>query len=432
VIRNAGRILLYSHDSFGLGHLRRCRVIANGLAEGFPGAQVRILSGSSVAGRFSYAAGVEVVSLEGIVKVGDGTYAAADAARDLSAALRSRAIAIREAVEDFEPDLLLVDKEPGGIGGETLPALEAAKAAGVRIVLGLRDVMDCPGRLRAEWERKQSLHVLRSYYDELWVYGLPQFFDPLRGIPLTSALRSSISYTGYLRRDAAGGATHRATGQPYIVATAGGGADGDGLVDAVLRAYECDAWLPYPAIVVLGPFMPAARHSDFADRARRLERVSVHRFHSALDSLITSAAGVVSMAGYNSFCEILSHDKRALLAPRRAPRMEQAIRTERAAELGLVEAADEETLVNPGAMAAALRRMPGRPRPSAVFMPGLLDGLQNIERLTAPWLRADVADRRHSFPLGRVVYASHRRAAPRTPLASPCAAGTRGVSARPP
>jgi hypothetical protein len=32
-------------------------------------------------------------------------------------------------------------------------------------------------------------------------------------------------------------------------------------------------------------------------------------------------------------------------------------------------------------MAAALRRLPHQPRPSAVFVPGLLDGLDNIQRM---------------------------------------------------
>ena len=39
------------------------------------------------------------------------------------------------------------------------------------------------------------------------------------------------------------------------------------------------------------------------------------------------------MGGYNTFCEVLSFDKRALIVPRHTPRLEQAIRAE-AAERG--------------------------------------------------------------------------------------------------
>src|SRR5260370_768723 len=48
------------------------------------------------------------------------------------------------------------------------------------------------------------------------------------------------------------------------------------------------------------------------------------------------AAGVVAMGGYNTFCEILSFDKRALIVPRTTPRLEQYIRASRAAERALV------------------------------------------------------------------------------------------------
>lgn len=40
------RILMYSHDTFGLGHLRRCRTIAHALVEQFKGLHVLIVSGS--------------------------------------------------------------------------------------------------------------------------------------------------------------------------------------------------------------------------------------------------------------------------------------------------------------------------------------------------------------------------------------------------
>ena len=82
------------------------------------------------------------------------------------------------------------------------------------------------------------------------------------------------------------------------------------------------------------------------------------------------AAGVVAMGGYNTFCEILSFDKRALIVPRTAPRLEQFIRTKRAAELGLLRLLSEHEGRDPRVMAAALRRLPQQPPPSAVLIPG--------------------------------------------------------------
>ena len=51
--------------------------------------------------------------------------------------------------------------------------------------------------------------------------------------------------------------------------------------------------------------------------------------------MMAKAAAIVSMGGYNTFCEILSFDKRALIVP--AVEVEQYIRASRAQELGMID-----------------------------------------------------------------------------------------------
>jgi len=89
----------------------------------------------------------------------------------------------------------------------------------------------------------------------------------------------------------------------------------------------------------------------------------------------------VAMGGYNTFCEILSFDKPALIVPRQVPRREQLIRASRAQELGLVAMLTEEKAAVPDAMATAIRHLMQQRRPSQVVVPGLLDGLENVNRL---------------------------------------------------
>jgi predicted glycosyltransferase len=259
--------------------------------------------------------------------------------------------------------------------------------------LGLRDVMDEPRLLEPEWQRKKALPALRELYDEIWVYGLPQICDPLEGIALPQRVRQKMVYTGYLHREVP---THGApprmpeiTKKPYLLVTTGGGGDGEGLIDWVLRAYEHDPLLPYPALLVLGPFMQPERQAEFMDRAAKLKRVDAITFHGQLETLVSRAAGVVAMGGYNTFCEVLSLDKRALIVPRTAPRLEQFIRAERAARLGLVSMLSDDGTYDPAVMAAALRALPRQNRPSDVVVPGLLEGLKNVSRLVAPWIDSE-------------------------------------------
>ena len=155
-----------------------------------------------------------------------------------------------------------------------------------------------------------------------------------------------------------------------------------------MRAYEHDPLLPYPALLVLGPFMQPERQAEFMDRAARLKRVDVITFHNNLEALVSRAAGVVAMGGYNTFCEVLSMDKRALIIPRTAPRLEQYIRISRATELGLVSMLADDGRYDPAVMAAALRRLPSQNRPSDIVVPGLLEGLENVGRLVRALARS--------------------------------------------
>jgi predicted glycosyltransferase len=139
-------------------------------------------------------------------------------------------------------------------------------------------------------------------------------------------------------------------------------------------------------LLVLGPFMQPEARLRFAKRASKLDRVEAITFDPHLESLMTHAAGVVAMGGYNTFCEILSFDKRALIIPREKPRLEQRIRALKAQELGLANVLLDDDIRDPAKMAAALRAMPKQNLPSEVVVPGLLEGLYNVNRRMGPWL----------------------------------------------
>ena len=168
------RVLIYSHDSFGLGHLRRCRTIAHSLVETDKDLSVLILSGSPIIGSFDFRARVDFVRIPGVIKLRNGEYTSLSLHMHIEETLRLRASIINHTAEIFRPDLLIVDKEPLGLRGEVQETLELLRDRGVPVVLGLRDVMDEPAQLAPEWTRKNVVPALQRYYDEIWIYGLPQ------------------------------------------------------------------------------------------------------------------------------------------------------------------------------------------------------------------------------------------------------------------
>jgi predicted glycosyltransferase len=386
------RVLIYSHDSFGLGHLRRCREIAHAMVEHRKDASVLILSGSPIIGSFDFRSRVDFVRIPGVIKLRNGEYTSLNLHIDLQQTLAIRASIIQHTAEIFEPDLFIVDKEPLGLRGEVQDTLVMLKSRGVPLILGLRDVMDEPALLAPEWRRKNVLPALTELYNEIWVYGLPQVCDPLADLDLPHSVRRKMMFTGYLKRQLPSAARvpslpGKLAGERFLLVTPGGGGDGEGLVDWVLRAYERDPAMPYPALIVLGPFMQPETQADFLDRVDRLPRVDAITFDAHLEHLIDQADGIVAMGGYNTFCEILSFNKRALIVPRTAPRQEQLMRATRAQDLGLLTTLVDDGERDAGTMAAALRHLPQQRLPSDVVVPGLLDGLGNLNRLADRWLK---------------------------------------------
>jgi predicted glycosyltransferase len=385
------RVLIYSHDSFGLGHLRRCRTIARALVAADPEMSVLILSGSPIIGRFDFGERVDFVRIPGIIKLENGEYTALALGTDLEQTLAMRAAIIRHTALAFEPDLLIVDKEPLGLRGEVRDTLMLLRARGCPLVLGLRDVLDHPDALQEEWRRKDAMAAVSDLYDEIWVYGLPQICDPLAGLELPESVRRKTVFTGYLRRPLPAAtipshnvaADHFGGSGPSLLVTAGGGGDGEAMLDWVLRAYESGADMPYCPLFVLGPFMPADRQQDFHVRVQRLPGAAAITFDAYIETLIDRASAIVSMGGYNTFCEILSFDKPTLIVPRERPRLEQRIRAERASVLGLATMLRLDDAREPESMVTALRQLSQQPPPSASVVPGLLDGIGNVQRLAA-------------------------------------------------
>jgi predicted glycosyltransferase len=387
------RVLIYSHDSFGLGHIRRCRTIAHALAEAFPKLKVLIVSGSPIIGSFDFKTRVDFVRVPGIIKLRNGDYVplGRHGAVEQTTALRSSLIG--EAAVQFAPDLVIVDKEPLGLRGELEDTLIKLKARGARLVLGLRDVMDEPEALAKEWERKRAVAALDQLYDDIWIYGLKAIYDPLTGIELPPGVRNKTRYTGYLRRT-------RPTApalpvvpdlQDRILVTAGGGGDGEGLMGWVLDTYEAQAAQLPPALIVLGPFMRAEARAAFQARADVLPSVTAVVFEPRMEHLMAECKAVVAMGGYNTFCEILSFDKRALIVPRHTPRLEQTIRAEAAKKLGLsqmLREPDDGVSGDTKEMANALRALANQELPSAHGIPGLLEGLPKIVSFSSAALTA--------------------------------------------
>lgn len=374
------RILMYSHDTFGLGHLRRCRAIAHSIVEQFKGVSILIISGSQIAGAFDFKARVDFVKIPSVIKLYNGEYDSIGEYIDIEEILQMRKLIIQRTAEAFNPDIFIVDKEPMGLKGELEPTLEMFKETKTKTVLGLRDVMDSPTLLEKEWSEQSMLAKIDNYYDTAWIYGPEHFWNPLEGLDVPDSLKSKINYVGFLDRESHSvpSSENHSLPDKYILVTAGGGGDGIAIMEQVLAAREYDPQIDFPIVMVLGPFMKLENRDRIRLRASRLANVTVIDFENRMEVLMQKAIGLVGMCGYNTFCEVLSFDRKALFVPRTKPREEQYIRAKRSTEIGLCSMLTPEEAAIPSQMAKALRNLPNQKLPSDSLAEGDMAGLDNI------------------------------------------------------
>jgi predicted glycosyltransferase len=370
------RIALYSHDAQGLGHMRRNLAIAQALSAAEPCA-VLLIAGAREAGLFPLPPGTDLLTLPALAKGSDSRYRPRSLGLDLEQIVALRAQILASALAAFDPDVLIVDKLPGGVEDELLGCLGRLRANGTRTVLGLREVLDDPARVRSDWARSRFEGVVREHYDRIWVYGDPRVYDPAVEYGLAADLASRVRYSGYIdRRDGRSLTKAEIAGQrerldlpagPLCLCAAGGGEDGHRLLDAFVRA---DLPAGTTGLVVTGPFMAPAERAAIRARAATRDDLRVIGFIEDGDTLIQLADQVIAMGGYNTACELLASGTRALIVPRVHPRQEQLIRAARLAALGAVDVLHPSQL-DPAALSRWLSDVRPAPRRGAIDLGGL-------------------------------------------------------------
>jgi predicted glycosyltransferase len=309
---------------------------------------------------------------------------------DLTDVVRLRANLITSAIVDFAPDLVLVDKRPFGVERELAGALEAFSRARhrPRLVLLLRDILDSAEATRRLWQKYGYYEAVATHYDQVLVVGSPEIFDLRHEYAFPPFVASKVRYCGYIAREAGfrPRAQVRATlgvapCEPLLLVTTGGGEDGYGLVATLFEGLLRTAAHRRPRThVVCGPEMPEAQRAAVRALAAPLPQVSVQDFCDDMMSLIAAADVAVTMGGYNTVCELLTCGRRAVVVPRATPGLEQLIRAERMARLGLLRMLAPEAASPSALMAEVQHHLDALAR--AEPLPRLRDmkGLQDVTR----------------------------------------------------
>ena len=301
-----------------------------------PRINILILTGSPIAGRFSFPEQIDFVRIPGMIKKTNDEYLPLSIKINARHALDIRKNIITATAKTFQPHLFLVDKEPLGLKKEVLPTLQWLRRCrpDTRSILGLRDIMDDAQSVKKDWKEKRVYQHLENLYSEIWIYGIQDFYDPIKEYEISDAISEKMHFTGYIPRKIPGKDAVRhikkelglQNGERLVVVTTGGGGDGYRVMDNYLKALETfSSRLPFKSVLITGPFMPKQDRNDVFRRARKLG-IRTYHFYRQMEKIFAAADIVVSMGGYNTLCEILGQGTISLVIPRETPRKEQIIR----------------------------------------------------------------------------------------------------------
>ena len=384
-------IMLYSHDSYGLGHIRRSLEIAQHLSERIPHASLIMLTGSMQAHAYALPARMEYIKLPALTKDAGGQYCSRLLPHTIDITLKLRRRIILESVRNLRPDILLVDKAPAGIRGELLPALQFLKtrSPSTRMILGMRDIEDHPDHVQAEWTKSGIVPLLKNTYHAIFLYGSRTLYDPVKEYGLPLSIEKKIVSCGYvgrtqpnvsredIRRELA------LQSNRFVLVTPGGGDDGYPLLKTyvtMLRKRFASRRPDFDTLIVTGPLMSPKQHRRLQQAASPELALTVLNFTPRLYEYLAAADLVVSMGGYNTVVEILTANQRGIIVPRVHPRLEQCIRAERLAAHGLIDMIHPDQLTSTSLFKAITQSLqqPRPPRPEDIGVP--LNGGVTVSR----------------------------------------------------
>lgn len=387
-------MLMYSHDGFGLGHIRRNLNIAEEAAKELNASTLMLMSHNSIP-FLPHLEHIDFIKLPSIIKSGKNSWTPRTLPMNPDDFSALRKDIILHTVKHFQPNIFLIDYMPAGVMGELKEILPLLKMFNTKIILGLRDILDTPEHTKAVWEAEGCYELIENCYDHILIYGSEEVYptDALYGL---LPYKHKIHYTGYLtatstlRSKASIANAFNLNNLPLILVTAGGGKDGFKMMQQAFSGIRhASKQLPLQALFVAGPLMSPKERDALQLQGREIG-VKVIPHTDDLASLIHAADLTITMGSYNTLMETISQGKKPLVFPREGPSQEQKIRTNLFDKLGLVKKGALSPELLGQQIIESLKEKPTKT--SAVDLNGkqttikLLKGFLNVEHTPADCL----------------------------------------------
>lgn len=381
------RVLFYSHDGTGLGHLRITLAAATAYSQLRPQDSLLLLTASLQAGAFPLPKNLDFVKIPAMPK--RDLYASLPPTEGFTGShnstIRFRAALALATVQAFDPELVVVDHAPAGLFRELAPTLDwlRAKPAPPAMALLMRDITFGPEQTRGIWTNERAFPLLDEVYDRILVYGDSRVFDPIAAYGMSDAAARRTRFCGYLAPPPPERTPNQlrsdigAADLPLVVVSVGGGGDGGPLLRTYLTGLAERIGPPVASYLATGPLLPESDRQVIGHLSQGLPNLCVVNFDPDFAAAVRAADVVVCMGGYNSLVEAAYFGKRPVVVPRAPGPEEQVLRAEGFARLELATVVDPHRL-DPLTLWATIESELNRTPPTE--MPLTFDGRVQIAR----------------------------------------------------
>ncbi len=344
--KQSKKIVVYSHDTFGLGNVRRMLAITEHLLDTIPDLSILLISGSPMIHSFRLPGSrFDYLKLPTIGRTLSGEYIAKKLETNFDELVAVRSQIIQAAISNFCPDVMIVDKKPRGIADELQPTLELIHKDMplTKVVLLLRDILDDPKVTHRIWLKNNYFQSINRYYDSILVMGSQKVFDLSREYHFPENIAKKVTYCGYINRSHIVAETNNPElsskfNRTDVLVTVGGGEDGLFPLKCFLKGLALkNTYKAFSTTIITGPEMSKLHRDEIQRMADSFTNVRVLDFVAELPAHIFASELIVSMGGYNTVVEILAMNKPVIIIPRVKPVLEQLIRATRMEKMGLLQ-----------------------------------------------------------------------------------------------
>lgn len=344
------RVMYYTHNSIGLGHVFRALAVITGMREHRPDIDFLVVSGTSVPELF-LKNGIEIVKVPSIkFHIDDNTYFLGprylrDASVDEVSDLRQRII--EDTFNAFQPDVLIVEHNMLGQRGEIIPLLlkkwrHIPQTDTFALVHISRGILRNPSLIEAPFndrrQKSESIYV-GDLYDFIYVMEDREIIDVNKAyFGNRRSLRKKIQYMGKITFKTRNELASReetlrmlnGSGHEIILASLGRKKSSLRIVELIVQAFfALNLKERYRLFFVIDPYLdPLLRQQMIQSFSNGY--VYFLDFLPNFMDIINVSSLLIGRAGYNTLSEVLLTDSRAILIPEEHGHQEQETRLARA------------------------------------------------------------------------------------------------------